>query len=119
MEPKLRDGKGVKRAPERDSSACKLGEAEEGTESSTIAPPTKMVKITKEPPKATATESPAESPVDATVAVGVDEKPVKRELTDSERIEEEALRELGLAVGTRMEVMWLLEEEEKSTEKVS
>lgn len=38
--------------------------------------------------------------------------------TDSERVEAEALRSVGLAVGSRLEVMWVLEEDDKSTEKV-
>lgn len=47
--------------------------------------------------------------------------PVKAEgaqPTDSERVEAECLRSLGLAVGTRLEVMWLLEDDDKSVEKV-
>ncbi|CAM9165934.1 unnamed protein product [Ectocarpus fasciculatus] len=46
--------------------------------------------------------------------------PVKAEgaqPTDSERVEAECLRSLGLAVGTRLEVMWLLEDDDKSVEK--
>lgn len=38
--------------------------------------------------------------------------------TDSERIEAEELSSLGLTVGARLEVMWLLEDDESSTEKV-
>lgn len=38
--------------------------------------------------------------------------------TDSERVEEEALRSVGLAVGSRLEVMWVLEDDDKSVEKV-
>lgn len=47
--------------------------------------------------------------------------PVKAEgaqPTDSERVEAECLQSLGLAVGTRLEVMWLLEDDDKSVEKV-
>ncbi|CAM9622809.1 unnamed protein product [Ectocarpus sp. 4 AP-2014] len=46
--------------------------------------------------------------------------PVKAEgaqPTDSERVEAECLRSLGMAVGTRLEVMWLLEDDDKSVEK--
>lgn len=40
-------------------------------------------------------------------------------MSDSERVEAEALNVVGLSVGDRLEVMWILEEDGKSTEKAS
>lgn len=97
------EGKGAKRGPE---------ESEERPE----VDPSKS-DVTSPPPTKTAKPNPSSPSVDMSSPGGVAVE-VKAE-TDSARVEAEALSSLGLAVGTRLEVMWLLEDGDKSVEKVS
>lgn len=112
-------GKGVKRPPESDDTTKKDGEKGDDSESLTSFPAAKIARTSTDPTKKTPTPSAGERPADDSTAESVDGKGVTRQPTDSDRVEEEALREIDLNIGDRLEVMWLLEEEDKSTEKVS
>lgn len=96
-------GKGTKRGPEE---AKEKQETEPADGDQTGPPPTKTAK-------------PNPSPAVDMGGVAVAVKAEGAAPTDSERVEAEALSSLGLAVGTRLEVMWLLEDDDKSVEKVS
>ena len=100
---------GSKRAPEKDSSN------QDGVDGG--PPPAKVAK----PGSASADDEDAKLDVKAALK-GQDKKDAvegsRSGPTDSERVEEEALRSVGLAVGSRMEVMWVLEDDDKSVEKV-
>lgn len=108
------DGKGVKRAPEEQPSG------EQDVDRSSYPPAAKTVKSN---PAAAAIASDNKG-----YATAVDSREREQDevqdpknaagSTDSERVEAEALLSLGLSVGTRLEVMWLLEEDGKSNEKV-
>ena len=107
------ENKGTKRAPEEQEKDSK--ELDElANDDETGPPPAKAAKPNPssdgDTPAAAASPAPGE-PVVAVKAEG-------GEPTDSQRVESEALQSLGLAVGTRLEVMWLLEDDEKSVEKV-
>lgn len=104
--------KGTKRAPEEQTEEKEQGEPANGD--ATGPPPAKMAR----PNPSSAGESGATPPAAAGGAPVVAGKAEGGEPTDSERVEAEALHSLGLAVGTRLEVMWLLEDDEKSVEKV-
>lgn len=105
------EGKGVKRAPEEQQQEEEEQEKGVGGDS----PPTKTTKLTPPTGDNTSIDVPADEQEKERggVAVAAVARP-----TDSERVEAETLRSLGLAVGTRLEVMWLLEEDDKSVEKV-
>lgn len=100
-------GKGTKRGPEE---AKEKQETEPADGDQTGPPPTKTAKPNP---------SPAVEEMAAGGGVAVAVKAEGAAPTDSERVEAEALSSLGLAVGTRLEVMWLLEDDDKSVEKVS
>lgn len=93
--------KGTKRAPEENIDEKLADGPTNGGE--TGPPPTKAAKPNL---------SPGEDMKPPVTAQGTGP-------TDSERVEAEALNSLGLAVGVRLEVMWLLEDDDKSVEKVS
>lgn len=101
-------GKGTKRAPEEERET-QQDEPVNGDE--TGPPPTKTAKPNPSPGEDMSPPAPG-GVVVAVKAEGTGP-------TDSERVEAEALSSLGLAVGTRLEVMWLLEDDDKSVEKVS
>lgn len=105
--------KGTKRSPEEQSE----GKAASGAE---ISPPAPKTAKPNPPPADEDKTEKATAAGAAAAAVGavVAGKPQNAGPTDSERVEAEALSSLGLGVGTRLEVMWLLEEDEKSVEKV-
>lgn len=116
---RIADGRGVKRGPDREPLADEGQDKDNKTEDAISAPPAKVAKTSTESTKKAATPAKAESSAEETVAKTGAEKVTSAGSTDSDRVEEEALREVGLTVGTRIEVMWLLEEDDKSTEKVS
>lgn len=97
------EGKGTKRGPEETMEKRENEPANGGDQ--TGPPPTKTAK-----------PNPSPSAGGAVVEVKAEGTGTT---TDSERVEAEALGSLGLAVGTRLEVMWLLEDDDKSVEKVS
>lgn len=107
-------GKGTKRSPEEQPES-------QVTSGNDIGPPT--TKIAKPNPPASDEDKNQEAQAATTTAstgagAVVTVKPQGAGPTDSERVEAEALRSLGLGVGTRLEVMWLLEDDDKSVEKV-
>lgn len=106
-------GKGTKRGPEEDQEKAENGPA---SGDQTGRPPTKAAKPNPSPAGDEDMSTPAAAGGGVAVAVA---KAEGTGPTDSERVEVEALSSLGLAVGTRLEVMWLLEDDEKSVEKVS
>eukprot|EP00752_Nemacystus_decipiens_P004364 g3988.t1 len=99
------DGKGTKRGPE-ETEEERQDQPANGDHAG--PPPTKAAKPTP---------SPAGEDTSSSAGVAVAAKAECAEPTDSERVEAEALSSLGLAVGTRLEVMWLLEDDDKSVEK--
>lgn len=81
-----------------------------------------MVEDVSRPPSKTMKQNPdGEDGSKPESSVTSDEVDVKTEAapTDSERLEAEELSSLGLTVGARLEVMWLLEDDDSSIEKVS
>lgn len=110
-------GKGTKRSPEAPPETQTLNDKEIGPSTPKTAKPNPPADDGdgkgegKTAPARGASESAPE-------ATAVTAKADASGPSDSERVEAEALRSLGLAVGTRLEVMWLLEEEDKSIEKV-
>lgn len=84
-------------------------------------PEEQMVEDVSRPPSKTMKQNPdGEDGSNLESSVTSDEVVAKTEAatTDSERVEAEELSSLGLTVGARLEVMWLLEDDESSTEKV-
>lgn len=105
--------KGTKRASEEQNEEKKPEDPANGDQ--TGPPPAKMAKPN---PSSAGVESSATPPAAAGGEPVVAAKAEGGKPTDCERVEAEALQSLGLAVGTRLEVMWLLEDDEKSVEKV-
>eukprot|EP00903_Cladosiphon_okamuranus_P015465 g14280.t1 len=104
------EGKGTKRGPEENEEKAGNGSV---NDDQTAPPPAKAAKPNPSPAAGEDVSPPAAGEVAVAVAV----KAEGAGPTDSERVEAEALSSLGLAVGTRLEVMWLLEDDEKSVEK--
>lgn len=102
------NGKGVKRSPEQhDQQEDHHQQQQRGGDA--VPPPSKTAKLNPPSDGHGAEKQDAEAP-----GGGVVESPP----TDSERVEMEALSSMGLEVGTRLEVLWVLEDEDKSVEKV-
>ena len=100
-----RDSKGVKRAPEQQEQNIE----------DIRPPPSKISKQNPDDEDSSKLDSSLNSvhSEESEVAVKAGKVP-----TDSERVEAEALSSLGLTVEERLEVMWLLEDDESSVEKV-
>lgn len=128
----LGDGKGTKRSPDQKKHEKGQEQGESGNvDETTGPPPTKTAKLNPSSSSEDKTVSPARPPAAPAAApaeaaaggggaggVTVAVKAEGAGPTDSEKVEAEALRSLGLAVGTRLEVMWLLEDDDKSVDKV-
>lgn len=111
---------------------------ENGNRVSSVPSPSPPAKIAKLNPPVTADETATRSndenlrtegvqaQTSTAAATGTNEdtehvvQPAREEsITDSQRVEAEALSSVGLSMGDRLEVMWVLEEDDKSIEKVS
>lgn len=125
------DGKGVKRSQEEATQQQQQQQQQQQDTDGVPPPPMKSAKLADDRASVgtsaneengragTATAATAVPPsVAPTVASSSAAVANRCGPTDSEKVEAEELRSLGLAVGSRLEVMWILEDDDKSTEKV-
>lgn len=131
------EGKGVKRAPEekQEHQERQGGQKhEEGEEAQEKGGPGKRAVSASTPPTKLAKPNPFDNAAAGSTSSsssgglapgkGLEDRGAAEAQgrgagsSDSEKVETEALRSLDLAVGTRLEVMWVLEDGDESVEKV-